>query len=134
MLNFPSFFFRLVRPVEVANRLRDVLNHPDTIAAVGVEDPQMLVEYVREHKLVIDTAVDFVGLQSTFDACFAVIRPGGTIHIAGLLADSLNALPLATASMPFSRTSCNNFSLPATRTRTSAAHSTFLLSLLSWFR
>jgi hypothetical protein len=49
MINYPNFFFRLVRPIEVANRLKDVLNHPDTIAAVGVEDPKMLVEHIRDH-------------------------------------------------------------------------------------
>ncbi|KAJ2912543.1 hypothetical protein MD484_g7874, partial [Candolleomyces efflorescens] len=49
MIDYPDFFFRLVRPRDVANRLKDVLNHPSTIAAVGQEDPQMLVEHVRDN-------------------------------------------------------------------------------------
>ncbi|KAJ2912493.1 hypothetical protein MD484_g7913, partial [Candolleomyces efflorescens] len=48
MIDYPDFFFRLVRPRDVANRLKDVLNHPSTIAAVGQEDPQMLVEHIRD--------------------------------------------------------------------------------------
>ncbi|KAJ2917428.1 hypothetical protein MD484_g3030, partial [Candolleomyces efflorescens] len=49
MIEYPSFFFRLVRPIDVANRLNLALNDPETIAAVGVEDPKMLVEHIRDH-------------------------------------------------------------------------------------
>lgn len=56
--------------------------------------PDDLLAYVDEHKIIVDVAVDFVGLQSTFDACFAAVKPGGTIHISGLMATTLNVLPI----------------------------------------
>ena len=58
--------------------------------------PDDLVAYLTEHKVTIDVAVDFVGIQATFDACFAAIRPGGTITIVGLMGKQLNVLPIVT--------------------------------------
>lgn len=51
--------------------------------------PGQLLSLIEEKKLVVDFAFDFVGIQATFDSCFAAIRPGGTIHVLGLAADSL---------------------------------------------
>ncbi|EKM61377.1 uncharacterized protein PHACADRAFT_190538 [Phanerochaete carnosa HHB-10118-sp] len=51
--------------------------------------PEQLLSLIEEERLVVDFAFDFVGIQATFDACFAAIRPGGTIHVLGLLADTL---------------------------------------------
>nr|ACM48352.1 alcohol dehydogenase [Phanerodontia chrysosporium] len=53
--------------------------------AVG---PEELAGLVEEKKLVVDFAFDFVGIQATFDSCFAAIRPGGTIHVLGLGANA----------------------------------------------
>lgn len=67
-----------------------------TMGATHTCKPDELVSYVGKHNLVIDVAVDFVGLQSTFDACFEVIKFGGAIHVAGLMADTFSAMPIVT--------------------------------------
>lgn len=72
------------------------LDQAKDIGADHVVKPDELLAYVQQHALVIDAAVDFVGIQPTFDACFAVIRPGGIIHITGLMANSLNISPVRT--------------------------------------
>lgn len=59
-----------------------------------VASPAQLAGLIEENRLVVDFAFDFVGVQATFDACFAAIRPGGTIHIVGLGAESLDYKPL----------------------------------------
>lgn len=70
------------------------------IRAVALEDalaagadyavhPDQLSALIGEKKLAIDFAFDFVGVQTTFEACFAAIRPGGTIHVVGLGASAL---------------------------------------------
>ncbi|RXW17197.1 hypothetical protein EST38_g8655 [Candolleomyces aberdarensis] len=48
-IEYPEFFFRLVRPRDVEAKFRAALNDPKIIAAVGVEDPRMIVEYIRDH-------------------------------------------------------------------------------------
>jgi alcohol dehydrogenase, propanol-preferring len=79
----------------VACDLRDSsLEQAVTLGADHVSKPEDLAAYMAEHKIVVDVAVDFVGMQKTFDACLATIRPGGTIHIVGLMAETLNALPI----------------------------------------
>ncbi|KAI0094257.1 alcohol dehydogenase [Irpex rosettiformis] len=81
----------------VACDLRDSsLEQATTLGAEHVSKPDDLLAYLAEHKLVIDTAVDFVGIQKTFDACFAAIRPGGIIHVVGLMGKELNVLPMVT--------------------------------------
>ncbi|KAI0688134.1 alcohol dehydogenase [Cytidiella melzeri] len=72
------------------------LEQAKTMGADHVSSPDFLLAYFADHNLVIDVAVDFVGIQKTFDACFAAIRPGGTIHITGLMANQLNASPMLT--------------------------------------
>jgi hypothetical protein len=48
-IEYPEFFFRLVRPRNVEAKFRAAVNDPAIIAAVGVEDPQMVVEYLRDN-------------------------------------------------------------------------------------
>lgn len=48
-----------------------------------------LTEYLTKNAVVIDTACDFVGLTSTFQAALAAIRPKGTVHVVGMFAFSL---------------------------------------------
>ncbi|GJE87709.1 zinc-binding dehydrogenase [Phanerochaete sordida] len=54
--------------------------------AVG---PDALLALLAEKHLDVDIAIDFVGVQTTFDACFAAVRPGGTAHIVGLGTDAV---------------------------------------------
>ncbi|RXW14842.1 hypothetical protein EST38_g11012 [Candolleomyces aberdarensis] len=48
-IQYPDFFFHLVRPSDVKEKLKAAINDPKTLEAVGVEDPRMLVEYVRDN-------------------------------------------------------------------------------------
>ena len=81
----------------VACDLRDSsLEQAKKLGADHISKADTLIAYLTENKIVIDVAVDFVGLQATFDTCFAAIRPGGTIHVAGLMGKQLNATPMAT--------------------------------------
>ncbi|KAJ2912600.1 hypothetical protein MD484_g7821, partial [Candolleomyces efflorescens] len=48
-IEYPWFFFTLVRPAAVRAKFLAALLAPETVQAVGVEDPQLLVEYLREH-------------------------------------------------------------------------------------
>ncbi|RXW18546.1 hypothetical protein EST38_g7309 [Candolleomyces aberdarensis] len=48
-IEYPDFFFHLVRPSDVKEKLKAAVNDPKTLEAVGVEDPQMLVEHVRDN-------------------------------------------------------------------------------------
>ncbi len=81
----------------VACDLRDSsLEQAKTLGADHVSKPDDLLAYLTDRKLAIDIAVDFVGIQKTFDACFAAIRPGGIIHIVGLMGRQLNVLPMIT--------------------------------------
>ena len=48
-IEYPEFFFRLVRPRAVTAKFRTAITDPALIAAVGVEDPQMIVEYLRDN-------------------------------------------------------------------------------------
>ena len=81
----------------VACDLRDSsLEQAKKLGADHISKADTLIAYLTEHKIVIDVAVDFVGLQATFDTCFAAIRPGGTIHVTGLMGKQLNAMPMAT--------------------------------------
>ncbi|KAJ2917696.1 hypothetical protein MD484_g2716, partial [Candolleomyces efflorescens] len=48
-IDYPAYFFRLIRPRAVEAKFRAAINDPAIIAAVGVEDPQMIVEYLRDN-------------------------------------------------------------------------------------
>ncbi|KAI0094259.1 alcohol dehydogenase [Irpex rosettiformis] len=81
----------------VACDLKDTsLEQAKTLGADYISKPADLQAYLAENKIVVDFAVDFVGTQGTFEACYAAIRPAGTIHIAGLMGKELNALPTIT--------------------------------------
>lgn len=42
----------------------------------------------------VDVAIEALGLQSTFECCLRVLKPGGTLSSLGVYADDL-AIPLA---------------------------------------
>lgn len=48
-IEYPWFFFRLIRSRNILEKFQVALNDPATLKAVGVEDPQMLIEYMRDH-------------------------------------------------------------------------------------
>lgn len=58
--------------------------------------PAELAGLVAEKSLAIDFAFDFVGGQQTFEACFAALRVGGTIHILGIGNAPVSINPLVT--------------------------------------
>ncbi|GJE87707.1 zinc-binding dehydrogenase [Phanerochaete sordida] len=57
--------------------------------------PEALLGFIEQEKLAVDVAIDFVGTQATFDACFAAIRPGGMVHLVGLGANEIAYRPLS---------------------------------------
>ncbi|GJE87706.1 zinc-binding dehydrogenase [Phanerochaete sordida] len=57
--------------------------------------PAELPALLAGQGLAVDFAFDFVGVQATFDACCGAVRPGGTVHVVGLGADTLAYRPLA---------------------------------------
>lgn len=69
---------------EVLDEAAKFLPEPDVIPA-GIS----VAEYVSQHKLVIDTVVDFVGMESTFATSQEVVRIGGKIVQVGLLGQEL---------------------------------------------
>lgn len=60
--------------------------------------PEELPALLAEKSLLIDFAFDFVGVQTTFDTCLAMIRAGGTIHTVGVGGAPL-VMPPGTAMM-----------------------------------
>jgi hypothetical protein len=48
-IEYPYYFFHLVRPIRVREKLKAAAMEPKTLEAVGVEDPKMIIEYVRDH-------------------------------------------------------------------------------------
>ena len=47
-IEYPWYFFRLIRPRETMEKFKALLEDPATLNAVGEPDPQKLVEYVRD--------------------------------------------------------------------------------------
>lgn len=58
--------------------------------------PDQLVDFMATNRLSADFAIDIVGTQESLDACYAVLRHGGTIHILGLMGDSVRISPITT--------------------------------------
>lgn len=51
--------------------------------------PDDIDTITRAPHVKIDTVVDFVGNQRSFDTALAIVKPAGTIHIVGLMAPSI---------------------------------------------
>ncbi|KAJ2913005.1 hypothetical protein MD484_g7405, partial [Candolleomyces efflorescens] len=51
------YFFHLIRPASVREKFQAALQSPETLYAVGVEDPQLLVEFLRDNASDIDVRV-----------------------------------------------------------------------------
>ena len=81
----------------IASDIREsAMQSARTAGADYTVPPGELRKFVKEKKLQVDFAFDFVGSQDTFKLCFSVIRPGGTIHTLGLAAKSLVVTPYVT--------------------------------------
>ncbi|KAF7793445.1 hypothetical protein EIP86_004557 [Pleurotus ostreatoroseus] len=63
-----------------------------------VTHPDDLLKYLAEKNIFVDVAIDFVGTQTTFELCFAALRPGGTINLIGFAGPPLQVNPLITMS------------------------------------
>ncbi|KAI0347645.1 alcohol dehydogenase [Trametopsis cervina] len=70
------------------------LEQAKDLGADYIATPDKLLACISENKLSIDVAIDIVGAQSTFEACFAAIRPGGTIHHTGLASPEITITPV----------------------------------------
>ncbi|KAK5424743.1 hypothetical protein LTR83_000333 [Exophiala xenobiotica] len=57
-----------------------------------------IAEWVNSNKIIVDTAIDFVGVSQTFTAAIESVRMAGTVVLVGLLnpAISFNSLPAVT--------------------------------------
>lgn len=66
------------------------------VGADHTVSPDQLVEFMATNRLSADFAIDIVGTQESLDACYAVLRHGGTIHILGLTGDSVRISPITT--------------------------------------
>lgn len=58
--------------------------------------PDDLLQYLSDKHITVDVAIDFVGVQRTWETCLAAIKHGGTVHSIGLAGPPLQISPLIT--------------------------------------